>query len=254
MDGYSNGFRTLERAFSILLSFDWNTQKLSLTDISKRISLPKSTTFRFLSTLEKDGFLIKNEDNTYTLGHTLYYLGTLAKESFGLRKAAYPVMQRLQEKYNETVSLYIMEDLQRVCYERIESTHRLRGIPQLGGKSPLWSGACGKAILAFVDEDHFLKVAGGIERLTDKTIVAIDELKKQLEEIRKSKISFSFDETEMGISAVASPVFDASNNIIGSISMAGPSVRFTRDFVYSVQNCVFETAKEVSFNSGCRNY
>jgi len=247
-----NEFRSLKRAFSIMLCFDRNNLKLSLTDISKKISLPKSTASRFLNCLEKDGFLIRNEDNTYTLGHTVYYLGVLAKESFDLRRAAYPVMQRLQAKYNETVSLYIMEADKRICYERIESTHRLRGVPKL--ESPLWSGACGKAMLAFLPEESFLKVVASIQPLTANTIADRKELKNHLVEIRQNKVAFSFEETEEGISALASPIFDAHNNIIGSLSMAGPSVRFTRELISSAQNCVYNGAKEISLNSGCRQY
>ncbi len=245
-------FRSLKRAFSILLCFDSNNLRLSLTDISKKISLPKSTTFRFLNCLEKEGFLIRNEDGTYMLGHTIYYLGVLAKESFDLRKVAYPVMQKLQAKYNETVSLYIMEGLHRVCYERIESTHRLRGIPRL--KSPLWSGACGKAMLAFLPGEYFTKVVEGIQPLTANTITDVEALKNHLAEVRQKKVAFSFEETEEGISALAAPIFDAQNNVVGSLSMAGPSVRFTKEFIYSAQSCVYNAAKEISLISGCRLY
>ncbi len=254
-NGGKEEIRTLKRALDILLCFDWENQKLTMTEIAKKISLAKSTTLRFITALEKEGFLIKNEDNTYTLGYTLYYLGILAKESIDLRKIAYPIMQRLRNEYNETVSLYILENnRRRVCFEQVESTHELKRSAQLGAKYPLWAGASGKAILAFMSEENFLRIIEEIKPLTNETIIDIQKLKKELQEIREKKIAFSFGEREVGVSAVASPIFDSYHNVVGSLSMAGPSVRFTQDFAFMVQHSVYEAAKQISTNLGCRNY
>jgi DNA-binding IclR family transcriptional regulator len=247
--------RTLKRALDVLLCFDWENQKLTMTEIAQKISLAKSTTLRFITALEREKFLNKNEDGSYSLGHTLYYLGMLARESMGLKKAAYPAMQRLRNEYNETVSLFILEDdRRRVCYEQVESTHELKRSARVGTKYPLWAGAGGKAILAFMPEEELLKIVEEIKPLTNETIVDIDELKKQLQEIRQKKIAVSFGEREAGVSAVAAPIFDLNRKVIGSLSIAGPSLRFTKDFVNKVQNNVYEAAKEISMNLGCRNY
>ncbi len=258
MNEKSNGgkdeIRTLKRALDVLLCFDLDNKKLTMTEIAKKISLAKSTTLRFITALEKEGFLVKNEDNTYTLGYKIYYLGTIAKESIELRKIALPIMQSLQARFNETVNLYIYEDDKIVCFEQIESSHALKRTVRIGDRFPIWSGASGRSILAFLGEDEINRYINETKPLTDYTITDINDIKKELQRIRELKYTVSHDEREIGVACVAAPIFDAYHNVIGSISMSGPSLRFTDEFVDEIKTHVYEAGKEISSNLGCRNY
>lgn len=253
-NGGKDEIRTLKRALDVLRCFDLDNKKLTLTEIATRISLAKSTTLRFITALEKDGFLAKNEDNTYTLGYRVYYLGTVAKDSIELRKIALPIMQSLQAKFNETVNLYIYETDKTVCFEQIESSHALKRTVRIGDRFPIWSGASGKSILAFLDPEEINRILKEVKPLTDFTITDIRDIKTELQSIQEVKYAFSHDEREIGVACVAAPIFDAYHHIVGSISMSGPSLRFTKDFVDGIKPIVNEAGKEISGNLGCKNY
>lgn len=246
--------RTLKRALDILLTFDLNEKKLTLTEIAAKISLAKSTTLRYITALERDGFLVKNEDNTYTLGYKVYYLGMVAKDSIELRKVALPIMQDLQAQSSETVNLYLHENDKIVCFEQIESTHALKRTVRIGDKFPIWSGASGKSILAFLEEEEVDRYLNDIRPYTDFTITDINEIKRELENIRRHKYAVSRDERELGVACVTAPIFDAYRTVIGSISMSGPSLRFTEEFVDSFRPSVYDAGKSISAKLGCRNY
>lgn len=253
-NGGKDEIRTLKRALDVLECFDLDNKKLTLTEIANKISLAKSTTLRFINALEKEGFLVKNEDNTYTLGYRIYYLGTVAKDSIELRKVCLPVMQSLQSKFNETVNLYMFENDKTVCFEQIECSHALKRTVRIGDKFPIWSGASGRSILAFMQEDEITRILKEVRPLTDFTITDLDNIKKELKGIREVKCAFSHDEREIGVACVAAPIFDAYHNIIGCVSMSGPSLRFTQEFVEGIRPYVFEAGKEISGTLGCRNY
>lgn len=249
-----NEIRTLKRALDVLLCFDLEHKKLTMTEIAQKISLAKSTTLRLINALEKEGFLVKNEDNTYTLGYKVYYLGTIAKESIELRKVALPVMQGLQAKFNETVNLYTFENGKIVCFEQLESSHALKRSVRIGDRFPIWSGASGRSILAFLSEEEIAKYINETRPLTDYTITDINDIKKELNSIKERKYTFSHDEREIGVACVAAPIFDAYHNVVGSVALSGPSLRFTDEFVNEVKTHVYEAGKEISNNLGCRNY
>lgn len=252
--GGKDGIRTLKRALDVLQCFDLDNKRLTLTEIARKISLAKSTTLRFINALEQEGYLAKNEDNTYTLGYRIYYLGTVAKDSIELRRIALPIMHNLQEKFNETVNLYLFENDKTVCFEQIESSHALKRTVRIGDKFPIWSGASGRTILAFLDTTEIDRILKEVKPLTDFTITDLADIKSDLQNIREVKYSFSHDEREIGVACVAAPIFDAYRRILGSISLSGPTLRFTKDFVEEIKPCVFEAGKEISFSLGCKVY
>jgi len=72
----------------------------------------------------------------------------------------------------------------------------------------------------------------GLARITENTITDEDVLREQLEEIRERKIAFDDEERLNGLRSVAAPVFDATGQVIGSISVAGPTHRMQGAYFY----------------------
>ena len=71
--------RSLERALQILNAFDGRRRELSMTQISKALTLPTATVLRLCSTLVRYDFLRQDTDSKrYSLGPRLSELGGLA--------------------------------------------------------------------------------------------------------------------------------------------------------------------------------
>lgn len=229
--------RTLERGLDVLDCFCQGETRLSLTEIAARVGLNPSTTSRILSTLEKRSYISRNpETRKYQLGSQILCLISPSEQTFDLSSVARPFMRTLFELYNESLTLYIVLNGQRVCVDRIETTHTLRRVVNVGDRFSLTRGASGKVFLAWMPQEQRKAY------WTSDPLVPYEEF----EQIRKQGYAISIGEREKGVAAVSSPVFNAGGQIIAALSMAGPTVRITPGIIKQMVPAVIKTAREIS--------
>ena len=242
--------RTLSRALSILMTFTWDDRELSLTQISEKIGLAKSTTLRLLGALESEGFIEKNfRTNHYKLGHNLYYLGLIAKDSLDIRTVSRPFMENITQLTKETTNLYLLDHYDRICFDQVESPLAIKRTVRIGERYPIWAGATGKSILAFMDRASWEKMKGRLERITEYTIADPDEFIQELEKIRNTGYAVSVGEKDYEVGCVAAPIYDASQKVIGCISISGPKFRFPADTDYFAK-LVMDASHQISRQLG----
>lgn len=146
--------RVVQRALKVLECFDLERPRLPLHDISLRIALPKSTTFRILSTLVAEGYLVQLDNQEYALSHKLSRLASVAQHSLGLRDLVHPVLKRLARETGETgetAELSVLDGDGRICLDVAESSSSLKSIISIGTRLPLLFGATGKVFLAHLE-------------------------------------------------------------------------------------------------------
>ena len=221
--------RSVERAFQILGAFTRDEYRLSLSELAKKIQLPVTTTLRLANTLEKLNILNRQEDRSYTLGNKVYLLGSIAKANFRPQQIIYPHMKYIRDKTKEAVSLYGVEQEERVCYEHVESLLTMRCVMRVGDRAPLWAGAGGKVLLAFLGEDAIKREIEKAHKITETTIYSPEALRKNLGEIRIHGYALSWGEREEGILSIAVPIFNRRGDILFAFSLAGPATRFTEE-------------------------
>ena len=221
--------RSVERAFQILGAFTRDEYRLSLSELADKIQLPVTTTLRLANTLEKLNILNRQEDRSYTLGNKVYLLGSIAKANFRPQQIIYPHMQSIRDKTKEAVSLYGVEREERVCYEHVESLLTMRCVMRVGDRAPLWAGAGGKVLLAFLGEDAIRRESEKAHKITETTIYTPEALRKNLEEIRVHGYALSWGEREEGVLSIAVPIFNRRGEILFAFSLAGPATRFTEE-------------------------
>lgn len=242
MESGENSVRSINRALQILKCFNWNERAFTLTEFAQKVGLPKSTTSRLLSTLESEGFLIKQEDtNQYKLGNAIYFLGLIAKESMDLRQISQPVMEELGEATKETINLYLLDNMEKVCFNQVESPLAIKRYVRIGERSPIWYGATGKSILANLDESIWYEKSKELKRY--------DEFISELRTIRERGYSVSIGEKEHDVGCVAAPIFDSNKKVIGCLSISGPKYRFPQDAGYFV-SLVVDGARRISGKLG----
>ena len=101
---------SLDKAISILKSYNPLVLELGVTDISKKLAIPTSTAHRLLTTLAKSGLLNRNPNTgKFVIGHTFYSLGSLYLTSTNIIKSAEPVVKTLNELTGEAVNVGILE-------------------------------------------------------------------------------------------------------------------------------------------------
>ena len=204
--------------------------QVGVSEIARRLGIPKSSTYMLLSTLESRGYVVGDESRRFCLnpafgrGKGSWVGGARA----ALVLATAPVMQRLARLTGESSFLGVQRDEQTLEYiEKVVSSHEVRCDAELGQPRPLHSTSLGLVILAFraqEQSDAYLK-RSNLERLTDRTQTEPARLRRELAAIRKQGYAVTRDTNAVGASGVAVPVFMADGSV-AALNISAPTSRF----------------------------
>ena len=244
------------RVLSIVRFLVYSKEPKSLVDISRELGISSSTTFRIVSALKEEGWASPDPSSKkYKVGSGFLGLAVSLLSRSDFRNVSLPYLKMLQEKVDEGVMLAIRIGLERMYIDQIESRHELRQVAELGTRMPLWLGGAGKAILAHLEEDEVeevLKQAKGKFFVSGKP-VNLQRLRRELKEIRRQGFAVSCGERLPGINMVAAPIFDRNRQVVGTLCVGGPDLRFTRDGAIRCAPLVSKIAKEISFKLGLQS-
>jgi DNA-binding IclR family transcriptional regulator len=224
------------KALQVLVAICSEREAVGLNDLVAITGLPKTTVFRYVSTLRSEG-LIETTGNgeRYRASLGLWLLGQTAGVYENLRSTCLPVMLSLQRQFNETVNLGALRGRQVVYLEIVESERSLRMQAQVGAQDPLHSTALGKALLAHMPESKWSAYLGNrMQRFTENTITDRGQLMKQLREIKESGIAFDRGENEEGALCLAVPLFAEAKVPIAALSISAPASRLQGTIADSV--------------------
>ncbi|SCY34010.1 IclR family transcriptional regulator [Alkaliphilus peptidifermentans] len=247
--------QSVDRTLSILEVLSDYQDGLGITDLSGKINLHKSTVHRLLATLIHKGYVIQdNVTNKYQITFKLFELGNKRLENIDLFSVAKPFLKELMSKTNEVVHLVIREGNEIVYIDKVESENTIRMFSKIGRRSPLYCTAVGKAILAQLPEEEIERIWNNsvIEKFTDHTIITIEEMKKELQEIRKKEYAVDEQENELGVRCVGAVVFNHTGEVAGAISISGPTIRVTKEKASEFSKLVIMYSKMISKELGYR--
>ena len=221
--------RSVSIAVAVLECF-LSTEELGASEVARRIGVAKSTAHRALGALAEGGLLDRVPSGRYRLGLRLYDYGQLAIDRLLLRELALPILAGLRDQISETVQLGIPAGHEVLYVDRLEgSTHGLRFHSDSYRRVLAHSSSSGKVIAAFNPAAHEAIVRHGLVRQTRHTVVHPAKFEAQLDLVRRQGFIMSTEETEVGLSSVAAPVFldgaDGDRIAVAAISVAGPTQR-----------------------------
>jgi DNA-binding IclR family transcriptional regulator len=243
------GPSSIEKAIDVLFCFDLQHAQLRLVDISQRLGLHKSTAHRLLSVLKKKGLVVVDPmTQLYSLGPALVELAWIVLRQQDLRSMCRPYMEQLRQITNETVSLNIRMGDKRVCIEELQSDQEVKYSQTFGLTAPLYVGAPGKALLAFLPDAELERVLATLTftPLTPDTITTPDTLRAELITTRVRGYAVSVGERSPWAAAVAAPIRDHSAHTIAAVSVLGPSHRLTSRVLKAFGVRVSQVAGEIS--------
>ena len=244
-----NENQSLHRAIDILDFFNSDQPEMGVREIARKLNLHPSTVGRILITLTSLEILTQDKiSHRYKMGSKVLKWGAVYLGGLDLQSEARPYMQELRQKTTETVSLYVPSGNERVLIERLESPHFIRVVAHVGQRMPLYAGASGKVFLSFLPPDKREEVLENmrIEPLTPTTIIDTEQLRKELIVIRKRGYAVSHGERVEGASSVSAPIFNFRNQVIGAISISGPTSRFSKEKVNEIFDPLVKATNQIS--------
>ena len=223
----SNLVQSIIRAFDILETLD-SFGELGISEVSEKLNLDKSTVYRIISTLKHKGCVVQNNtDQKYSNSLKLWEMGNNGVERLGVRRQAQPFMERLVIESHETVNLAVMDGKHVIYIDKIESDEIIKADLNVGKRLPSYCTGLGKAMLAFMPEERVKDLLQNEKfvKYTRKTVGNLQELIKQLEEIRQKGYCIDDEEYVEGIKCIASPVMNYTKEVVAAISIAIPKYR-----------------------------
>jgi IclR family transcriptional regulator, acetate operon repressor len=223
-----SGTQSIERAAQLLVSVVESDKPLAVGELATSSGLPKSTTSRLVSALERQGLIQRAGDRRVRPGPVLLrFAHRDAGES--LVELAAPSLLRLAELSGETINLGVPTPLGVEHLAQEDTRHFVGGTNWVGRRVPYDVTANGKVLLAFA-----LPLPSDPEALA----------------IRARGYATAVDQLEHGLAALAAPVFGPGGDAVAALSISGPTLRLTDDRILELAPQLVQQAREVSARLG----
>lgn len=201
--------------------------ELGVAEVARYMGVAKSTAFRLLATLEKNAYVYKSRDSRYRLGMKLAMLGDLAVQRMEIVSMVHPYLTELNRSLKETTHLIIWDGgLYITVMDRVLGTSFNTQITSIGFRYLAHATACGKAVLAYANEEARQKyfkqlMSGEAGEFTEEDCRVIDE---ELKEIRLTRVSCDDEKNVPGLTCFAVPILDHTGHALASIGVSGITV------------------------------
>lgn len=247
-----NGIQSINRALDIIELLSAEGDGLGVSEISRRIGLHKSTTYRILQTLAARNYVEKNDEGTYRIGLNLIKTVSCYINSLELQTEARPFIARITGDLGLTCHLGVLDGNEVVYIEKMDVYSDVRLYSQIGVHVPSYSCSLGKCLLSNFSNSDLRKIMANCSftRFTDKTIASIEELSRDLDLVRKRGWAMDDEESKGGYRCVGAPIYDYRGDIIAAISASGSTATFTEDRIRPVAEYLMLRANEISKSMG----
>ncbi len=233
-DSATNGPRAPLRSLAILHRLALQPSGQTLSELSVAVEAPKTSVLALLRALQHGGY-VALQGTRYLLGDASLLLATLVMaqkrppDVQHLPEIAQPFLRSLAAKSGETVfvSALAPDTMESVYIARAESAHPIRFMASIGERRPLYSSAGGRTLLAFMSreqQERYLQPLKPVA-LTKKTLTDKRQIRRMLDDIRKTGIATTSDDTHIGVSAFGTPVYARGGDVVAALILAAPTDR-----------------------------
>jgi IclR family pca regulon transcriptional regulator len=228
--------KTIEKGLSILCLFDREHTRLNLTEISRNSGINKTSTFRFVNTLIKLGYLRKNSNTkTIKLGPKALLLGNNFTQGFDLLQITKPLIDNVFTEYTITIDSALLDGHTLLALYRREAPNTLFFRQPLASQD-LYARAMGKAILAQFNKTELFSFLNSVPRVkhTANTLVKKKDLLAEMEAIRNRGYSINNEEYLIGLVCIGAPLMNfKTKSVVGAISFDFPTSEYSLKVIES---------------------
>lgn len=244
---------SLEKGFAILEILAESKKGLTLSNLTQRMELPKSSVHTLLLTLERTGYLHRNESTgRYLFGTKLFLLATKSVSRLELKEQAMPSLASLAKETGLTVHMAIPERGTAILIEKMDPPGLIRLATWPGKQMDLHCTGVGKALLAYSSREEVSNLIRGygLPKHNARTLSSSKRLREELAQIREHGYSYDDEEDEVGLRCIGAPVFDRNRVCIAAISVAGTTAHIHPDNLDALARKVRQVADTISFQMG----
>jgi DNA-binding IclR family transcriptional regulator len=237
------------KALGLLVLLGDEPRGASAAELSRRAGLPFSTTYRLLGSLTRDGFVDYEPDGRrYRLGLRVFQLGQRVSNHHGFAGTALPVLRRVTEETGEATILSVRDGHHHLTVNKVDGPQTFRVTSDPGHLGALHTTSVGKALVAFADDATRVQLLEELELepLTELSLTDRDAFRAEIELIRSRGYATMDEENELGMRAVAVPVFNSQGHAFASLATAAPVFRMSLAAMVALVPLLQEAAAELS--------
>jgi DNA-binding IclR family transcriptional regulator len=244
--------QTVHKAAEVLSLFSVEHPEWGISELSKALTFPKSSTSALVSTLTEQGLLRRTSTGRYKLGWQVMALSQILLSTTDFRTEARPVMESLIARFGETVHLATIENGQVIYVDKLQGTRAVQvSVTGVGYRLPAHCSGVGKVILAGRPWKEVLQILAcrGMPALTSHTITTPEAFKDELERVSTQGYACDMEEAVEELCCVAAPILDHSGEVVAAMSLSVPAYRF-QQFKDQYRLAIVGATKQVSENLG----
>ncbi len=250
---YESTVQSVERTLDIVEALSANRTGIGVTELSKALTLHKSTVHRLLTTLMVRKYVEQdNESGKYRLSVKLFELGNAVLSKLNMRAHALPFLRELRERCRETVQLSIVDQNEVLYIDVLESPEKIGVKAAIGERAPLYCTAAGKVWLSHLPDERAQEVMKGVEYKprTTATITSFDRLRDELSKVRETGVAKDMKEYDDDMCGLSAAIRNYRGRVIACISLAVPASRYTDASFSELAKLTRETADKISYSVG----
>jgi IclR family transcriptional regulator, pca regulon regulatory protein len=222
----SEHVQSLERGLAVFSAFSREQPTMTLSEVARSAGLTPATARRLLFTLCALGYA-SNDGKRFALTPKVLDIGYAYLSSLDLAGIAQTEMEALVERTHESCSAAVLDGSEIVYVVRVP-TKRIMAISLgLGSRLPAHAASMGRVLLADLSPDdldeHLARTE--LEPLTARTITDEDELRAELDKVRRQGWSLVDQELEEGIRSIAAPLRDRHGRAVAALNVSSHAGR-----------------------------
>lgn len=214
----------VDRALSLLELLSNSQTGLTLSELSRRLKIPKSTAHYLIHTLATRGYIQHGLDGRhYSLGLRLSDIADTSRARSHLSSVIMPYLREATKRLNLTAIATVLLGAEGVIIAKIGCANDPGGGAWVGRHIDLHCTAQGKALIAHLPENRLLELFRGrdLAQFTAKTISSFAALRAHLAQVREQGFAVNDEEQVLGVRAVAAPVTDGCGSVIAAVTVRG---------------------------------
>jgi len=233
---------TLARGISVLRAFTDQKERLTLSEVSRIVDLPRATVRRSLLTLGALGY-IETDGKYFRVAPRVLTLAQAYLTSSALPRVVQPFLEGLSDRLGESCSASVLHEeeviyVARSTRKRLASMHR-----NVGTRLPAWWTSMGRVLLAALPDAELDRRVSELvpEKLTEHTLMDKRALRAVVQQARLDGFAAVDQELEMDLLGMAVPLRDAAGRVVAALNVSsqasrGGRARLVEDFLPALRN------------------
>ena len=239
----------IDKCFSILELLAQSNEPMGISDISRKLSLNKSSVFNMVHTLANLDVLESQPDGKFIPGTRFYILGNMAGKRSPLVQTAHPYLETISEKTKLSAFLGLRSDLQTILVDKVDSAHGIKVSSEIGMQMPVLAGPGIKAMLSQLRDEEIDEILARSElkKFTPYSITDKKVYKEEILKVRTQGIAYDRQEYIEGMVAFAVPVKPKARDVQAAIWAVGLTHQVPDSTVPELTELLIGASEEINY-------